>query len=133
MLLKQQAPSRCPCESGTAYDACCGRWHAGAERLAAPTAEALMRSRYSAFAMDLLDYLLETWHPDTRPEALSPNPPGTKWLGLRITSSETIDECHAQVAFVARSRLNGRAARLVEKSRFVKEHDRWLYIDGEIA
>jgi SEC-C motif-containing protein len=92
-----------------------------------------MRSRYSAFVMDLLDYLLDTWHPDTRPKTLDPNPPGIKWLGLRITSRTTIDDTHATVEFVARSRHEGRATRLVEKSRFVKESGRWLYLDGEIG
>jgi SEC-C motif-containing protein len=111
---------------------CCGRWHTGPDRLAAPTAEALMRSRYSAFVLDLPNYLLDTWHPDTRPATLTPNPSGLKWLGLQIKSCKAIDAAHAEVAFVARSRLNGRATRLVENSRFVKEQGHWLYLDGEI-
>ena len=54
----------CPCGSGASLVACCGRWHAGE---AAPTAEALMRSRYSAYVLGLEDYLLATWHASTRP------------------------------------------------------------------
>ena len=61
------ATQPCPCESGKRYAECCGRWHAGPQFLQAPDAEALMRSRYSAFVLDRLDYLLATWHPDTRP------------------------------------------------------------------
>ena len=56
-----QAP--CPCGSGVPYAACCGRWHAGPQHLQAPTAEALMRSRYSAYVRPLSAYLQDTWHP----------------------------------------------------------------------
>jgi SEC-C motif domain protein len=121
----------CPCETGLAYDACCGRWHDGPRHLQAPTAEALMRSRYAAFALDKLDYLLQTWHPDTRPASLEPNPPGRKWLGLRIIAHAQQDADHATVEFVARSRDAGRATRLHEVSRFVRQDGHWLYLDGE--
>ena len=60
--------SACPCGSGRAYAACCGRLHSGAENAA--SAETLMRSRYSAYVLKLEDYLLATWHPDTRPRQL---------------------------------------------------------------
>lgn len=124
-------PAACPCGTGLAYSACCGRWHEGAQYLQAPTAEALMRSRYTAFVQDRLDYLLQTWHPDTRPGALEPNPPGRKWLGLRVIAHAQQDADHASVEFVARSRDAGRASRLHEISRFVRLDGRWRYLDGE--
>ena len=91
------ATQPCPCESGKRYAECCGRWHAGPQFLQAPDAEALMRSRYSAFVLDRLDYLLATWHPDTRPTALEPNPADLKWLGLTIKRAQAQDADHATV------------------------------------
>jgi SEC-C motif-containing protein len=96
----------------------------------APTAEALMRSRYSAYTLLLDDYLLATWHPSTRPTVPFHHEPGLRWLGLQVLSHEQTDADHAQVAFVARSKLGGRAHRLRECSRFVREGGRWLYLDG---
>lgn len=90
-----------------------------------------MRSRYTAFVQDRLDYLRRTWHPDTRPATLEPNPPGLKWLGLRIVAHALQDADHATVEFVARYRLAGRATRLHEISRFVRQDGNWLYLDGE--
>ena len=97
----------CPCGTGLAYAACCGRWHEGAQHLQALTAEALMRSRYTAFVQDKLDYLLQTWHPDTRPLALERNPPGCKWLGLHVVAHAQQDADHATVEFIARRRDAG--------------------------
>ena len=119
----------CPCGSGAALGACCGRWHDGPSRLAAPDAEALMRSRYSAYVLGLVPYLLETWHPSTRPAALELDP-ATKWLGLEVRAHRRDDAAGATVEFVARCRTHGRATRLHETSRFVREAGRWLYVDG---
>lgn len=120
----------CPCGSGRAYETCCGRFHAGA---AAPDAQSLMRSRYSAFVLGLEDYLLATWHPATRPAALeldaSPRP---QWRGLAVKAHALQDPAHATVEFIARYKLNGRAFRLHETSRFERVEGRWLYVDGEI-
>jgi len=116
----------CPCGSGAAYDGCCGRWHAGAP---APTAEALMRSRYSAFVLGLPDYLLATWHASRRPASLDLEP-GVKWLGLDVRGHQADGE-RATVEFIARSKLGGRATRLHETSRFVREGGRWFYVDGD--
>lgn len=91
-----------------------------------------MRSRYSAFVRDLLDYLLATWHPSTRPSTLQPNPAGLRWLGLEVRRRSVQDADHATVEFVARSKLGGRAQRLHETSRFVREDGRWFYVDGEM-
>ena len=123
----------CPCGSGADYDACCGRWHGGPGHLQAPTAEALMRSRYSAYVKGLGDYLQDTWHPDTRPAAAAAASfePGVTWLGLDVLRHLPLDEDHAEVHFVARSKFGGRAHRLVERSRFVREGGRWYYVDGD--
>ena len=120
----------CPCGSGRTVEACCGQYHAGA---AAPDAERLMRSRYSAFVLGLEDYLLKTWHPDTRPGGLELDaPPRPQWLGLTVKSHTPIDDDHATVEFVARYKLNGRAFKLHETSRFERVAGRWLYVDGEV-
>jgi SEC-C motif-containing protein len=122
----------CPCGSGTAYADCCGAWHDGPRRLQAPSAEALMRSRYSAFVLGLHDYLLATWHPSTRPDRLDPEPPGLKWLGLEVRSTSSQDADHATVEFIARNKVAGRAYRLHETSRFVRDGGRWSYVDGDV-
>src|SRR3546814_5191661 len=90
-----------------------------------------MRSRYTAFVLDELDYLLETWHASTRPASLEGNAPGVKWLGLQLRSHVQQDADHATVEFVARSRPQGRAARLHEISRFVCENGQWFYVAGD--
>ena len=126
--MKPPADDACPCGSGEAYAACCGRYHAGTP---APDAERLMRSRYSAYVRGLEAYLLATWHPDTRPAALEPDPPGLQWLGLQIRRHSPVDGDHATVEFVARSRLHGRAHRLHETSRFERIEGRWYYLDGD--
>jgi len=123
----------CPCGSALAYAACCSRFHAGPAHLQAPTPEALMRSRYCAYVLGLHDYLLATWHASTRPAALEPDPPGMKWLGLEVRRASPVDGDRGTVEFVARSKLGGRASRLHEVSRFVREDGRWLYVDGDVA
>jgi SEC-C motif-containing protein len=93
-----------------------------------------MRSRYSAYVLELVDYLLATWHPATRPGALPFERPGPRWLGLQVRSHRLDpDGVHAQVEFVARGKTSpgGRAHRLQELSRFVREDDRWYYVDGD--
>ena len=133
------ALSACPCGSGHGYADCCGRYHSGPLALQAPDAQALMRSRYSAFALGLMEYLLATWHPDTRPADLEPLAPGLKWLGLEVRGGSLVqgadggvDPDRATVEFVARSKLGGRAHRLHETSRFVREGGRWWYVDGQV-
>jgi SEC-C motif-containing protein len=126
------ATAGCPCGSGRPYGACCGRWHEGPTRLGAPDAEALMRSRYAAFVLGLHDYLLDTWHPDTRPASIEPDPPGSRWLGLEVRGHARQGEDRATVAFVARRRVAGRGLRHHETSRFVREDGRWRYLDGTV-
>ncbi|MBA4175102.1 MAG: hypothetical protein C0505_00845 [Leptothrix sp. (in: Bacteria)] len=122
----------CPCGSGRPYTACCGRWHAGETHLQAPDAQALMRSRYSAYALGLADYLRDTWHAGTRPAEPITFEPGQRWLGLEVRRHVLIDAEHALVEFVARSKRGGRATRLHETSRFVREAGRWFYVDGDL-
>ena len=129
------AVQACPCGSGQAYPQCCGRWHAGEP---APDAQALMRSRYSAYVLKLRDYLLATWHPATRPPADElglDDAPGarTAWLGLELKSHGATGQDTAEVEFVARFRVGGgRAQRLVERSRFERIDGRWFYRDGDL-
>ncbi len=125
----------CPCGRLTAkgqplnLNACCGRWL----DQPAPDAESLMRSRYSAFVREDASYLLATWHPSTRPASLDFDA-GTRWLGLQVRAHQVVDDTHAEVEFVARSRLAGPgpAMRLHERSRFVREGGRWFYVDGDM-
>jgi SEC-C motif-containing protein len=121
----------CPCGLPARLSACCGRWHAGPLHLQAPDAEALMRSRYSAYVLRLADYLLATWHPNTRPPALDFEP-GQRWLGLQVLRHTRHGDDQATVAFIARSKVAGRAQQLAETSRFVRESGRWLYVDGDL-
>jgi SEC-C motif domain protein len=95
----------------------------------APTAEALMRSRYTAYVLGLSAYLLETWHPRTRPTMIAPQPPGLRWIGLEVRRHSLLDDEHATVEFVARNKLGGRAERLHETSRFERLEGRWLYVE----
>jgi SEC-C motif domain protein len=120
----------CPCGSEEPYTACCQRWHAGlVEGVHAPTPEALMRSRYSAYALGLIEYLLATWYPETAPGELELSP--VKWIDLEVRHAEESGDAGV-VEFVARMRANGRAERLHEISRFVREAGRWYYIDGQM-
>ena len=126
----------CPCGSALAYAGCCGRLHeahAAQGRLVAPDPEALMRSRYAAFVLDRRDYLLASWHASTRPSELQPPEPGLKWLGLAVKHAALQDADHGTVEFVARSKLGGRAHRLHEISRFVRENGEWFYVDGSLG
>lgn len=120
----------CPCESGAPYAACCQRWHSGQP---APDANSLMRSRYAAYALGLTDYLLQTWHVSTRPASLQDeaNAPPLKWLGLKILHHEQLDNSKAIVEFIARYKVNGKAEKLHERSRFVREQGQWWYVDGD--
>ncbi|MGO4761481.1 YchJ family metal-binding protein [Cupriavidus sp. 2KB_3] len=127
-------PEPCPCGHAE-YAACCGRFHRG-EALP-PNAEALMRSRYSAYVKGLVDWLRQTWHATTCPDDLAPERE-TRWLGLTVKAHAQQDDTHAIVEFVARYKVGGRAWRLHERSRFVfepraaGETPRWLYVDGEM-
>lgn len=120
----------CPCGSGTAYDACCGRFHRGAAD--APTAEQLMRSRYAAFARGEAGYLFRTWHPRTRPADVVLEP-GVAWERLEVldvVAGGAEDEV-GEVAFAAHWRGGGRSGVQRERSRFERRAGRWVYRDGD--
>ena len=91
-----------------------------------------MRSRYAAYVLGLEPYLLATWHPSTRPAELKLDEDQPRWLGLSIKRHEVQDENNAIVEFVARYKVGGRAYRLHEISRFVREDGCWFYVDGDI-
>ena len=141
----------CPCRAReptpVRYVDCCGRWHAGfGEGLHAPTPEALMRSRYSAYALaqgrasavsaaavkpaSLVDYLLQTWHPSSAPGELDLSP--LNWTGLDLLHAQTQGDAGV-VEFVAHHKVGGRAHKLHELSRFVREAGAWRYVDGVVA
>jgi SEC-C motif-containing protein len=120
----------CPCGNNPPYATCCGLYLDSG--LIAPTAEALMRSRYTAYTLRREDYLLTTWHPATRPAVLGlADEPPTQWIGLDVKRHVLQDATHALVEFFARYKINGRAHRLHEISRFVQENGHWFYVDGE--
>ncbi|HEY2240260.1 MAG TPA: YchJ family metal-binding protein [Streptosporangiaceae bacterium] len=116
----------CPCGLGDDYEACCGRYHAGTP---APTAEALMRSRYCAFAVGDADYLLRSWHRSGRPATLTLDP-ATEWKRLAVLETEDggMFDDTGTVTFRAVYIQDGQRGVLAEKSQFVRENGRWVYL-----
>lgn len=124
------AASPCPCGLPATYGACCGRFHAGTAT--APTAELLMRSRYSAFAVRDEPYLLRTWDPATRPSGAAPDP-AMRWTGLEILDATDGSPFHTTgtVTFRARFTQQGERGALHERSRFARHEGAWVYVDGD--
>jgi len=124
-------PKPCPCGKPLPFERCCGRFiHSGE---AVPDAEHLMRSRYTAFVLRDEAWLLGTWHPTTRPTELALNEESAlQWLGLQVKHFDVQDADHATVEFVARYKINGRAHRLHEISRFERLDGHWFYRDGDL-
>lgn len=120
---------RCPCTSGDTFDSCCGPIIGG--RAFAPTAERLMRSRFTAFAIGDRDHLLRSWHPSTRPAGLELDP-DARWTRLDILEKEGGGpfDTTGVVAFDAHFREEGVPGRMRERSRFVREARVWMYVDG---
>lgn len=120
------AASPCPCGLAAAYGECCGRFHSGSA--AAPTCEALMRSRYAAFAVRDAAYLLRTWHPETRPPGVDFDS-ATRWTGLEILDTTEGSAFHTTgtVTFRAHHTDGGRPDSLQEQSRFVRHEGAWVY------
>ncbi len=121
--------SPCPCGRAGTYRDCCAVFHQG--RATAPTAERLMRSRYSAFAVGDTGYLLRTWHPTTRPGSLDLEP-AQRWTGLDILGTTGGSAFHAEgtVEFRAHCSVHGQAGSQYENSRFVREDGQWVYLDA---
>lgn len=131
--LPQPTAELCPCNSGQPFASCCAPYLAGDE--AAPTAVALMRSRYCAYVRRDAAYLLRTWHPSTRPAALDlEQNDKLRWLGLKILnrSAGGPEDREGTVEFAARYKAGGKAGRMHEISRFVREEGAWYYLDGKI-
>ena len=127
--MARKKPLPCPCGSGRTHAECCGPYLARTAQ--APTAEALMRSRYTAYALGEFDYLRSTWHSTTQPAEIASDT-APKWVGLEVLSTECggPQDAEGQVEFIARYKLQGRAFRLHERSRFVREGGNWRYVDG---
>lgn len=121
--------AHCPCGSGTPYAGCCGPLHAGAP---APTALALMRSRFSAFALADAGYLSRTWHPSTRPDPLELDG-DVVWRRLQIVDTAAGGEADTDgvVEFRASYRSDEGAGLMHERSRFTRHEGRWVYVDGD--
>lgn len=122
--------TRCPCLSGETYGGCCRPFHTG--EAAAPNAERLMRSRYSAFVVGDAAYLLRTWHPRTRPSSLELDT-DTEWRRLDIVAASRGGMLDTQgiVEFRAHYRRDGQRGVQHERSRFLREAGAWLYVDGD--
>ena len=120
----------CPCGLKTEYGECCAPYLRGCD--APTTAEQLMRSRYCGYVTRNEQYLLDTWHADTRPSRISFDP-RQRWLGLsvRATQSGTLADTLGSVEHVARYKIDGKGYRLHEISRFSRVDGRWYYIDGQ--
>ena len=123
--------SQCPCGSDQVYAECCGRYHLGHKL--PQTAQALMRSRYSAFVLRDSEYLLQSWHASTRPEQLHMES-GVCWFGLQVIACEAglAEDSQGYVEFKAEFAGNDRLQCLHERSRFLREQERWYYVDGQV-
>ncbi|MFD5426019.1 YchJ family protein [Streptomyces sp. NPDC127084] len=123
------ADSPCPCGLAASYAACCGRFHSG--QATAPTAELLMRSRYSAFVVRDEPYLLRTWHPTTRPASVEFDQE-MRWSGLEIleTADGSMFHSTGSVTFTAHYTHGGAPGALRERSRFERRDGDWVYVDG---
>jgi len=126
------AKQTCPCGSDADYEDCCGPCHQSP--LKAPTAEALMRARYSAYAMGNRDFVLQTWHPDTRPAQLDLEA-NNVWKGLVIHKiiNGGPNDTEGMVEFTAMLVSSGTPAQIRERSQFLRGPMGWQYVDGELA
>jgi SEC-C motif domain protein len=125
------APARRPNAKAPRFEACCGRFIDGGEKPA--NAMELMRSRYTAYVLGDTAYLRSTWAAESCPPDLDAADTTTRWLGLEIRRHTVIDGAREEVEFVARYKVDGRAHRLHEASRFRRNNEGdWIYIDGEI-
>ncbi len=125
----------CPCGSGQPEAGCCGLYLEGAP---APTALALMRSRYTAFVRGAIEYLVATHDPRTRGTLDVPGlrrwSRDTTWLGLEIVATERggEDDDTGVVEFVAAGITRGQPFRQRERSRFRRHDGAWVYSDGDV-
>ncbi|WP_062465015.1 YchJ family protein [Demequina soli] len=124
----------CPCGSGASFADCCRPYLRG--QADAPTAEALMRSRYTAFVRRDAAYLASTWHPSTRPLDVAEGLDEVEWRGLEVlgTVRGLEGDDAGTVTFVAHHATGVlTVGQHRETSRFVREDGRWLYVDGDVS
>lgn len=132
-----QTASLCPCGNQQDYSRCCQPFHQGIA--CAPSAEALMRSRYSAYVRGNIEYLLSTRHPSTRhldnPTSLQHSIEHTQWLNLTVThcTQGTPNDTTGTVTFTAHYLEHGNRGILTETSQFVRENAQWYYVDGDYS
>lgn len=132
---KPSTDASCPCGTGDLLARCCGPYLDGAAL--APTAGQLMRSRYAAYVTRNLAHLLRTWHPDTRPPAISFDP-NQEWEGLEIVATESgaMLDTTGTVEFIAQWNTTSAGqpleGTLHERSRFVRIDGAWVYLDGQV-
>ena len=134
VAMQHSTPEACPCGSNIPYTDCCEQYIGTATP--APTAEKLMRSRYSAYTQKESQYLLHSWHTTTRPTALDfSQEPQPNWLGLKICRTEAGSENDTSgiVEFIARYKTDTAPEVIHEVSRFVKEGGHWFYVDGTLS
>jgi len=131
-MTKQKKGKPCPCGAGLAFTQCCQPLLN--DEQPAASAVGLMRSRYSAYTLGNEDYLQRTWHSSTRPAQLDLSNNKQNWQRLKIvdTTAGQAEDDSGEVEFIAIYKINGRAERLHERSRFVREEQQWRYIDGVI-
>ena len=122
----------CPCGTEKLYENCCECFHLGKEN--PPSAESLMRSRYTAYVVKNENYLLETWHKSKRPKTLNLKDQNINWLGLKILRIEAgaKNDDIGKVEFIAEFKISSKHGKLHEISNFVKENSKWFYVDGKI-
>jgi len=123
--MNKKTNNDCPCGSGFTLDKCCLPYISG--QLPAPTPQALMRSRYTAYCLHNTQYILTSWHASTRPDEVTTDELSTQWIKLKIVACEK--EC---VEFIATYRINGKAHKLHETSQFSFEEPHWFYLNGQI-
>jgi len=123
----------CPCSPEKEFEQCCGPYLAGDQD--APTAEALMRSRYTAYVVKDYDYVIRTCQADNRPKQDEfTDQLDLKWHGLEVLRTEQgqADDDQGVVEFVARYEAAGATYNHHEVSKFVKEEGKWYYLDGDL-
>ncbi|MEI3355303.1 MAG: YchJ family metal-binding protein [Duodenibacillus massiliensis] len=127
-MTKKTTPALCPCGSGKDFAACCGRFLDGGQ--IPRDAVALMRSRYSAFALNREDWLRLTWAKETCPaEALID--PAVKWIGLTVKNETQIDATHATVEYIARGGRTREGAFCMPSLGLKSARRRWFYVDDK--
>lgn len=124
--------AKCPCGLNKAYVDCCLPFH---QQLKVPnSAEQLMRSRYSAYVLNLIDYISDTWHPATRPYLAHLTAQPVQWIKLTVNKAwQDLPANQAFVDFDAFYEINGQFQKMHEVSRFVFINERWFYIDGKVS